>query len=90
MRGITASTRRISWQARLDLSPRDSRSPTPLVAWRRSLIVIKTFRFFSHDAATDKTLECTQRTLIFRCNETNRITDCVCAAGAANAMDIIL
>src|SRR5439155_20203669 len=31
-----------------------------------------------------------QRPLTFRCNETDRITDGVCAAGASNAMDIIL
>ena len=90
MRGIAASTRRISWQPRLDLSLRDSRSPAPLVAWRRSLIVIETFRPFPYDAAPDKTLERTQRPLIFRRNETDRITDGVCAAGASDAMDIIL
>src|SRR4030095_14712635 len=68
----------------------DSRSPPPLIAWRRSLIVIETFRLFPYDAAADETLERTQWPLIFRCNETDRITDGVCAAGASDAMDIIL
>src|SRR5206468_3434781 len=75
---------------RPDLSLRDSRSPAPLVAWRRSLIVIETFRLFPYDAAPNETLERTQRPLIFRCNETDRITDGVCAARASDAMDIIL
>jgi hypothetical protein len=90
VRGIAASTRRISWQPRLDLSLRDSRSPAPLVARRRSLIVIETFRLFSDDPAADETLERTQRSLIFRCNKADRIPNGVCAAGASDAMDIIL
>ena len=90
MRGVAASTGRISWQSRLDLSLRDSRSPAPLVAWRRSLIVIETFRLFPHDPAADETLERTQRSLIFRRNEADRITDGMRAAGASDAMDIIL
>src|SRR5439155_27149857 len=59
-------------------------------ARRRSLIVIETFRLFPYDPAADETLERTQRPLIFRCNETDRMTDGVCAAGASDAMDIIL
>src|SRR6476659_6423763 len=90
MRGIAASTRRISRSSRLNLSLRDSRSPSLLVAWRRSLIVIETFRLFPYDPATDETFDATQRPLIFRRNETDRITDGVCAAGASDAMDIIL
>ena len=90
MRGVAASTGRISWYSPLDLSLRDSRSPAPLVAWRRSLIVIETFRLFSDDPAADETLERTQRPLIFRRNKADRITDGVRAAGASDAMDIIL
>ena len=45
---------------------------------------------FPHDAATDETLERTQRPLIFRRNETDRIADGVRAAGATDAMDVIL
>src|SRR6059036_854588 len=45
---------------------------------------------FSVRSPADETLERTQRPLIFRCNETDRITDGVCAAGASDAMDIIL
>jgi hypothetical protein len=90
VRGIVAYTRRISWLPRLDLSLRGSRSPPLLIAWRHGLIVIETFRLFPYDPAADETLERTQRALIFRCNETDRITDGVCAAGASDAMDIIL
>src|SRR5205814_6531816 len=89
MRGVAASTR-ISWYSRLDVSPRDSRSPAPLVAWRHSLIVIETFRLLPYDPAADETLERTQRPLIFRRNKADRITNGVRAAGAADAMDIIL
>src|SRR5947208_14001816 len=90
VRCSAATPRRISWSPQLDLSPRDSRSPPPLVAWRRRLIVIATFRLFPYDPAADETLERTQRPLIFRCHETDRITDGVCAVGASDAMDIIL
>jgi hypothetical protein len=90
VRGVAASTGRISWYSRLNLSLQDSRSPAPLVAWRRSLIVIESFSPFPHDPASDKALERTQRPLIFRRNEADRITDGVCAAGASDAMDIIL
>src|SRR4029453_19495164 len=82
--------RRISWQSRLDLSLRDSCSPALLVAWRRRLIVIETFRLFPYDPAANETLERTQWPLIFRRNKADRITDGVCAAGASDAMDIIL
>jgi hypothetical protein len=66
------------------------RSPAPLVARRRSLIVIETFRLFAYDPAADETLERTQRSLIFRRNKADRITDGVRPAGASDAMDIIL
>jgi hypothetical protein len=82
--------RRISWEPRLDLSLRDSCSPPPLVAQRRSLIVIETFRLFPYDAAADETLERAQGPLIFRRNKTDCITDGVRPAGASDAMDIIL
>ena len=78
---LVAATR--SFAAGLAPSP-------PFVAWRRSLIVIETFRLFSDDPAADETLERTQRPLIFRRNKADRITDGVCAAGASDAVDIIL
>jgi hypothetical protein len=68
----------------------DSGPPPLLIAWRRSLIVIETFRLLPYDPAANETLERTQRPLIFRCNETDGITDGVCASGASDAMDIIL
>ena len=40
--------------------------------------------------APDETLERTQRSVIFRRDETDRIADCVRAAGASDAVDIIL
>src|SRR5438067_3624331 len=87
---IAAAARRISWQSRLDLSLRASRSPAPLFAWRRCLIVIETFRLFPDDPAADETLERTQRPVIFRRDKTDRITDGVRPAGTSDAMDIIL
>src|SRR4029077_12277443 len=90
VRGVAASTGRISWYSPLDLSLRDSRSAAPFVAWRRRLIVIETFRLFPYDPAADETLERTQRSLIFRRNKADRITNGVCAAGASDAMDVIL
>ena len=54
------------------------------------MIVIETFRLFPYDPAPDETLERTQRPVIFRRNKTDRITYGVRAAGASDAMDIIL
>src|SRR5438477_3041487 len=68
----------------------DSRYPAPLVAWRRSMIVIETFCLFPDDPAADETLERTQRPLIFRRDETDRIAHRMRAARAPDAMDIIL
>ena len=90
MWAVAASAGRISCYSRLVLSLRDSRSPAPIVAGRRSLIVIESFRLFPYDAAADETLERTQRPLIFWRNKADRVTDSVRAAGASDAMDIIL
>src|SRR5438270_6621824 len=65
-------------------------SPALLVPWRRSLIVIETFRLFPDDPAADETLERAQLSLIFRRDETDRIAHRMCAARAPDAMDIIL
>ena len=65
-------------------------SPAPLFAWRRGRIVIESFRAFAHDAPPDKTLERTQRSVIFRSDETDRIADRMRAARASDAMDVIL
>jgi hypothetical protein len=68
----------------------DPRAAASLFAWWSSLVVIETFRLFPYDPAADETLERTQRPLIFRRNKADRITDSVRAAGASDAMDIIL
>src|SRR6267143_4379440 len=92
-RGVTASARRISRELRLYFRrrlPAFSPSPFPFVPRRSSRVVIKAFRPFPHNAATDETFERAQRPLIFGRNKADRITDGMCAAGASNAMDVIL
>src|ERR1043166_2646379 len=90
MRRVAAATWRISRQSRLALSLPRSRSPAPLVARRRSRIIIEAFRLFPHDAAADETLERTQRSLIFRRDKTDRVAHRMRAAGAPDPMHVIL
>src|SRR5687768_9077916 len=89
MRGLAAATRRIAGRFGLHLWGRPAFSPAPVLARGSGRIVIKTFRAFTDDAATDKTLERTQRSLIFRRDETDRIADGKRASRAPDAMDII-
>src|SRR6267378_8402719 len=92
-RGVTASARRISRELRLYFRrrlPAFSPSPFPFVPRWSSRVVIKAFRPFPHNAATDETFEHAQRPLIFGRNKADRIADGVGAAGASDAMDIIL
>src|SRR3954463_7832398 len=65
-------------------------SPPLVFARWRGGVVIKTFRAFPDNAAPDETLERTQRPVIFRRDKADRIADGKGAAGAANAMDVIL
>ena len=90
MRGLTASARGISRRLRLHPWRRTALPPASLIAWRSGGIVIEAFRAFAHDAAADETLERTQRPVIFRRDETDRVADRMRAAGAADAMDVIL
>src|ERR1700730_3521367 len=88
---ITAPPRRIARQFRLHLRLGEpALSPAPLLAWWRGRIVIESFRAFAHDAPPDKTLERAQRSVIFRRNEADCIADRERAAGASDAMDVIL
>ncbi len=65
-------------------------SPAPLLPWWRSRIVIESFRAFAHDAPPDETFERTQRSVILRSNETDRIANRMGAASSSNPMDVIL
>ena len=60
-----------------------------ILARRRRRVVVETFRAFSHDAAPDEAFERTQRRLIFRGDEADRVAHRVRAAGSADAMDVI-
>ena len=51
--------------------------------------VIKSFRFFPHDAATNEAFERAQFALILVRHKTDGVAYGVCASGAADAMDII-
>src|SRR5438105_308974 len=91
LRGITASARKVSRQLRLKFRRRLSAvSPASFIPRRSRRVVIEAFRPFPDNAAPDETLERAQRSLIFGCNKADRIADGVRAAGASNAMDIIL
>src|SRR5205823_3088026 len=91
LRGVTAAVRGISWQLRLHFRRQlPVVSPAPFIPQRSRRVVVEAFRPFSHNAAPDETFERAQRRLIFGRNEADRITDGVRAAGASNAMDIIL
>jgi len=57
---------------------------------RRRGGIIKSFRFFSHDAAADEAFERAEFALIFVRNKTDGIADGVRPAGAADAMNVIL
>jgi len=53
-------------------------------------IVIESIGTLAHDAPSDETFKRTQRSVIFRSNEADRIADRMRAAGASDAMDVIL
>ena len=91
LRAITASVRKVSRQLRLHFRRRlPAVSPAPFIPRRSRRVVVEAFRPFPHNAATDETFERAQRPLIFGRNKADRITDGVRAAGASNAMDVIL
>ena len=83
-RGITRQSR---LQFRLDDS---ALAPAPFFARGRGSIVIEAFCAFPDDASPDETLERTQRSVIFRCDEADRVTDRVRAAGPSDPVDVIL
>ena len=56
---------------------------------RHDLSVIKSFRAFAHDAATDEAFERAQFAVIFGRYKTDGVTHGVRATGAADAMDVI-
>src|ERR1051325_8044347 len=67
--------------------------PLPLArgkARRRGRGIIETFGPLAHNAAANETFERPQRVVVFRRDEADGIADGVRAAGAADAMDIIL
>jgi hypothetical protein len=87
----TTSTRGIARQSRLQLWLDDSAfSPAPFLARRRGGLIIEPLRPFPHDASPDEALERTQRSVVFRGDEADRIADRVRAAGAPDPMDVIL
>jgi hypothetical protein len=86
MTGAARTVRGIPWQSRLDFRA----APSASVFTRRSGgIVIKIVRPFPQNAATDETLECAQRSLVFRGNKAYRIANGMSPPGSADAMNII-
>ena len=65
-------------------------APLLLRSHGRGLTVAKALRFFPHDAAADETLERIERAVILRRDKADRVADGVGAAGAADAMDVVL
>ena len=57
---------------------------------RHNLGVIKSFRAFPHDAATDEAFKRAEFAVIFGRDKTDGVADRVRASGAADAMDVIL
>ena len=57
---------------------------------RRRRGVIEAFRFFPHEAATDETFEGAQFAVIFIRHETDGVANLIRAAGATDAVDVIL
>src|SRR6478736_2933804 len=57
---------------------------------RASGVIIKSLGAFAHDAATDEAFQRAQFAVIFRRHEADRIADGVRAAGATDAMHVIL
>ena len=51
--------------------------------------IIKSFRAFAHDAATNEFFQRAQFVLVFGSDKTDGIPDGIGAASAANAMDVI-
>src|SRR2546423_11717052 len=91
MRRFTAAAGGISRRLRFDPRTRlPALSPAALIARWSGGVVIKSFRAFPHNSAADETLERTQRPVILRRDETDRIADGQGAPGASNTMDVVL
>jgi hypothetical protein len=65
-------------------------SPHPIFTRRRGHVVVEAFRAFPHNPAADETLERAQRRLVVRRDEADRVAHRERAAGAPDAMDVIL